>query len=201
MLKLGSTGQAVIEWQRVLGINGLDVAIDGQFGPLTEAATRELQARLGITADGVVGPATRAALERAERGTWPDVDPRQRIVEAAAGEIGPGRVADYWASCGVKPPYPKHWCGAFCLWALHQAGLALDVKWVVGKGFVGGERQVRIPEPGDVAYYHSPYQHHAIVERVELDVVHTIDGNQPDVRRRVRRLRDGVYFSIGRWVG
>jgi hypothetical protein len=72
MLKLGSTGDAVKQWQTVLGINGFVVVVDGAFGPKTEAATKQLQDRLGITADGIVGPATRAALERSERGTWPD---------------------------------------------------------------------------------------------------------------------------------
>jgi hypothetical protein len=104
MLRLGSTGQAVVEWQRVLGINGIDVTIDGQYGPLTEAATRQLQARLGITADGVVGPATRAALERAERGTWPDlgIDVAARIVSEALSVQGYHGATDEHAElCGI----------------------------------------------------------------------------------------------------
>ena len=39
-------------------------AIDGRFGPLTEAAVRSFQRRQGLAADGLVGEHTRAALAR-----------------------------------------------------------------------------------------------------------------------------------------
>jgi pyruvate ferredoxin oxidoreductase gamma subunit len=38
--------------------------IDGRFGPLTEAAVRDFQLREGLAVDGIVGPITKAALER-----------------------------------------------------------------------------------------------------------------------------------------
>jgi putative chitinase len=56
-LRRGSTGDAVKQMQRKLGIPA-----DGDFGPGTEAAVRKWQAANGLTADGIVGPKTLAAL-------------------------------------------------------------------------------------------------------------------------------------------
>lgn len=52
-LQRGDTGEAVRELQKLLGI-----AIDGVFGPGTEAAVEALQAARGILVDGIVGPYT-----------------------------------------------------------------------------------------------------------------------------------------------
>jgi peptidoglycan hydrolase-like protein with peptidoglycan-binding domain len=57
LLKLGTRGSAVEAVQRALGISA-----DGIFGPQTRAAVRAFQARKGLVVDGVVGPQTRAAL-------------------------------------------------------------------------------------------------------------------------------------------
>src|SRR5690554_3856956 len=63
LLRRGSTGQAVRQWQTVLHGAGLLPAngVDGIFGPQTEAATKAFQRTLRVSADGIVGPQTRAA--------------------------------------------------------------------------------------------------------------------------------------------
>jgi peptidoglycan hydrolase-like protein with peptidoglycan-binding domain len=48
--------------QRALVRAGIEVAVDGNFGEATEAAVKRYQSGKGLTADGIVGPATRAAL-------------------------------------------------------------------------------------------------------------------------------------------
>lgn len=53
-VRLGSTGDAVRAAQRLLG----DVAVDGVFGPQTDAAVRLMQGIFFRSDDGIVGPET-----------------------------------------------------------------------------------------------------------------------------------------------
>mgnify|MGYP003335344226 CR=1 FL=1 len=53
LLKLGSKGDDVIKLQQKLGVDPI-----GTFGPKTEAAVKDFQAKNGLTADGVVGDTT-----------------------------------------------------------------------------------------------------------------------------------------------
>lgn len=64
-LRRGATGPDVHAWQTAL--IGADYSLlpwgaDGEFGPVTERRTIELQLARGITPDGIVGPDTRAAM-------------------------------------------------------------------------------------------------------------------------------------------
>lgn len=63
-LKLGDRGDAVKVWQGILGISA-----DGVFGPATDAATRSFQSSRGLVADGVVGPRTWEAASAPAGGT------------------------------------------------------------------------------------------------------------------------------------
>ena len=53
MLKIGSKGNLVKQLQEKLGVTA-----DGDFGPKTEKALKEWQSKNGLTADGVAGPIT-----------------------------------------------------------------------------------------------------------------------------------------------
>lgn len=64
VLKQGSRGSDVRAWQQQLAYRGCDAgALDGIFGVLTDAATRQFQGEHGLNVDGIVGPATRCALD------------------------------------------------------------------------------------------------------------------------------------------
>lgn len=79
VLRQGARGEQVRTWQgdvnrffaytRSRGVQGQlgaapDIAVDGDFGPATVAATKDLQRFLDLTPDGVVGPRTLAAYGR-----------------------------------------------------------------------------------------------------------------------------------------
>jgi murein L,D-transpeptidase YcbB/YkuD len=64
-LKLGSSGDDVIAVQQALAQLGYDPgSVDGDFGPATQQAVVAFQTASGLTADGVVGPETLAALSK-----------------------------------------------------------------------------------------------------------------------------------------
>ncbi|MFB6837188.1 peptidoglycan-binding protein [Streptomyces sp. NPDC056361] len=76
-LSQGSQGEAVRKLQRLLNEHVPDLpslAVDGDFGPATDARVREYQRRVEITVDGVVGPQT-----------WGMLSGGERAEEAAAG--------------------------------------------------------------------------------------------------------------------
>jgi peptidoglycan hydrolase-like protein with peptidoglycan-binding domain len=76
----GATGDAVRRLQRALRRTAnLGVAVDGIFGPTTEAAVREFQQGAGLAVDGVVGPQTWNAL--------PDGGPMPTLRQGSTGDV------------------------------------------------------------------------------------------------------------------
>ncbi len=60
VLKSGSKGSSVVAWQQYLIGQGFRITADGSFGPATVTATKAWQAKNGLPADGIVGPASKA---------------------------------------------------------------------------------------------------------------------------------------------
>lgn len=63
-IKAGSKGEIVKLLQDLLIIKGYVLSVDGVFGPITEKAVKSFQMANGLTADGIVGPLTWAALTK-----------------------------------------------------------------------------------------------------------------------------------------
>jgi chitosanase len=55
-------GDDIRSVQQALADAGIQVGVDGIFGPQTDKAVREIQRQRGLTVDGIVGPATLATL-------------------------------------------------------------------------------------------------------------------------------------------
>ncbi len=129
-----------------------------------------------------------------------------------AGDFTREHVNNYWANVlhqAAAAAHPPAWCGAFALWCLHQAGLGPELKWEFGPphyGFLWALERIgsgEAPKPGDVGYQDQPYRHHFLVQSVDGNDVHTIEGNQGEpkpIQAHVRHLHDPgvVYFSISR---
>ncbi len=138
---------------------------------------------------------------------------RERVVELAVAELGKSDPAPYWREVlgpAWRGPFPKHWCGAFALWCLHQAGLC-DWPWEVSEvnapkghyGFLRRLPRTTSPQPGDIGYLDQPFQHHFVVEAAGLHTLTSIDGNQgkPGVQRRHRAMGKSAYYSIAPLLG
>lgn len=130
--------------------------------------------------------------------------PRQKIVRIAKTQLGEQDPSKYWKV--VAPDLvgtTAAWCGGFALWALKQAGLLANLDWTVGKGFLFKANNGKSlptthdPKPGDIVYFDAPFQHHAIVESIDGDTLHTIDGNQSpgeQVKLRTRNKKEATAF-------
>jgi len=123
---------------------------------------------------------------------------RDRVVELAVGELGLSDASKYWRDVLTSgPPYPPHWCGAFALWCVRQAGLT-DWHWQIGKGFLWRLKRTATPEPGDIGYVDQPFQHHFVVVEADRHTIGSVDGNQghPGVQARSRATGKHSYYSI-----
>ncbi|GAB3714499.1 peptidoglycan-binding protein [Mariniluteicoccus flavus] len=70
-LSSGAKGDRVKALQATLNDHGAKIAVDGSFGPATTAAAKSFQKSRGLTADGIVGPATWDALMGSSNPTRP----------------------------------------------------------------------------------------------------------------------------------
>ncbi len=96
----GSTGQDV-RWAQYLLVRRLllsdQTQIDGSFGPKTRTAVIEFQQGAGLTADGIVGPNTWAALQQgyampptlAQGSQGPVVQKLQEAYNTGRGQFAP----------------------------------------------------------------------------------------------------------------
>lgn len=136
----GSTGKKVRLIQEWLCLHGLNVLIDGDFGPATTHAVREFQRKKGLEVDGVVGEETFGQLVMPMTNSLKPIpgDNKSlgRMVVLYANqhlkdhprEIG-GQNKGPWVRLYMKgyegPAWP--WCAGFACFILKQACQSLNV--------------------------------------------------------------------------
>ncbi|MER5917930.1 peptidoglycan-binding protein [Streptomyces sp. NPDC001982] len=208
----GQRSGCVTELQSLLNHHGADLAVDGDFGPLTDGAVRAFQAEKGLAVDGQVGPNTKAALYGAV--TPPSSPPPgggySKILAVAAAEVGTvegsARANSYGAAVGLSLSTNNYaWCATFVSWVAKQTG-ATPYRNTYVVGWVNQARAGRYhlsvttnPQPGDIvafdwnggSNFNDGHEHIGIVRTVSGSTFTTVEGNTGNPNGG----KDGVYVK------
>ena len=206
LIKMGSSGPQVAEIQRLLIKAGYGVGssgVDGMFGQGTYNAVKRFQTDHKLGADGIVGPETKNALGFNKSGNYNDYVGGEGVkgfLDIAKSQLGYHEKGTNITKYGDWYGTQGAWCAMFVSWCAKEAGILNKVipkyawcesgaDWYKNRNRYGW-RGKYTPKPGDVVFFYNknnsaPYYHTGIVEYVEGDKVHTIEGNSSDeVRRR-----------------
>ena len=104
-ISYGSSGDEVKHLQELLNQNGYTLDVDGRFGPKTQGAVRDYQAKNNLEVDGIVGTNTWGALTNSTNSTN-SAGGSTTQAGAAAPEIGTGfDYGEYQESEAVQQAY------------------------------------------------------------------------------------------------
>ena len=128
---------------------------------------------------------------------------RKRVTDYARSQVGRKDLDKYFADAAPQfvGQHPE-WCGIFALHTLRQAGLAKDVQWKTGIGFLRAQDITTDVKPGDIAYY-DQYQHQAVVLAVNGDEIELANGNGKGgvvSLSTTPRTKARAYYSIKRYI-
>jgi peptidoglycan hydrolase-like protein with peptidoglycan-binding domain len=124
----GNQGHPIRTLQFLLRAHGHNLAVDGMFGPATEAAVKAFQTGKSMAADGIVTPQTWSALIiQVKKGSYGDaVRGVQEEFQFRSGEPSKGLKVD-----GIFGPRTDSTVRGF------QHALSLDIPSVISDGIVG----------------------------------------------------------------
>lgn len=221
-LKQGATGSAVVELQTLLQKAGIEVGVDGRFGPGTKEAVEAYQYSRGLKVDGVVGQGVWGALTsgKGEVDHTPSAKSqalRERMLDLARSQLGMREATNNNDGEILKYPHAfgrgsESWCADFVSWVSSKSGQPLNYAYtpyllnhLKDAGQWKGKND---PMPGDIILFDingdGRADHTGFVESVNADgSVNTIEGNTLNEATGVegvwRRHRDlDVIIGFGR---
>lgn len=103
-IDVGIKGKSVERVQEALNAIGLDVPVDGDFGPVTENAVKDFQEANDLNPDGQVGAVTKTAI--ADKLQENGIDPKTVLdhpTTIPALETPTGRFSQFWYWLGSLP--------------------------------------------------------------------------------------------------
>ncbi|MDQ1038416.1 peptidoglycan hydrolase-like protein with peptidoglycan-binding domain [Streptomyces sp. V3I8] len=207
----GQRSGCVTELQSLLNHHGADLAVDGDFGALTDSAVRDFQAEKGLSVDGHAGPNTKAALYGAV--TPPSSPPPgggySKILDVAEAEVGTAegsaRANSYGSAVGLSLSTSNYaWCATFTSWVAKQTG-ASSYRNSYVSGWVkqarAGNYHLSVttsPQPGDIVAYDwdggsdftGGNEHIGIVRTISGTSFTAVEGNTGNPNGS----NDGVYI-------
>jgi len=194
----GQHSGCVTELQSLLNHHGAELAVDGDFGPLTEAAVRDFQVEKGLSVDGIVGPQTKGALYGvvSPPPSPPPGGGAANMLNVAAAEVGTiegsTRANSYGAAVGLSLSTSNYaWCATFVSWVAKQTGAtsyrnSYVVGWVrQARAGAYGLSVTSSPRPGDIVAFdwnggldfNDGKEHIGIVRSVNGSSFTTVEGN------------------------
>jgi hypothetical protein len=154
-VRLGSSGERVLQLQNVLRSLGYVLEVDGHFGRVTAARVKEFQSSRRLRVDGIVGPNTAAALGLpapvTSRSSSSVTPPSPAAAPAAAASYRHPVVAvERWHAVAVASGWPEQdWKRLSCIIHRESGGRAdarnassaaglLQIMWSAHGSWIGG---------------------------------------------------------------